>query len=224
MSGITLHHCPGTRSMRVLWMLHELGVAFDLRSYAFDKTLRTPEFKSLSPAGRVPALEIDGEVIFESGAALEYLAERFPDKGLGRPAGDPDRADFLSWLHFAETISVHCAILTQQHVIIREDHQRSPFLMGLEAKRLGKTVEAVERRLSSPVENRETLLTSGFSACDVGVGQAIWMARRFVRLDPFPETAAWLARMMARPAFSDACPKEGEGVYLAPFYEPWPVD
>ncbi len=58
---ITLHHCPQTRSMRTLWLLNELEVPFQLRSYPFDRTLRSAEFLSLSPAGRVPALEIDGE-------------------------------------------------------------------------------------------------------------------------------------------------------------------
>lgn len=219
---ITLHHCPGTRSMRTLWLLNELDVPFELRSYPFDKSLRAPEFLALSPAGRVPAIEIDGQVLFESGAIAQYLCERFPERGLGRDIGDPDRAEFLSWLHYAETLSVHCAMLTQQHLIIREDHQRSPFLMGLEAKRLEKAIAAIEARLSSPIENRDTLLTSGFCAADIGVGQAAWMARRFVRLDPFPETQAWLSRLMARPAFQASAPVEGEGLYQQAFYAPWP--
>ena len=58
---ITLHHCPQTRSMRTLWLLHELDIPFRLVVHPFDKSLRRPEFLSLSPAGRVPALEIDGE-------------------------------------------------------------------------------------------------------------------------------------------------------------------
>lgn len=219
---ITLHHCPGTRSMRTLWLLYELGVAFELRSYPFDKTLRSPEFKSLSPAARVPALEIDGGAMIESGAIAEYLCERFPERGLGRAPGDLDRMEFLSWLHFAETISVHCAILTQQHVMIREDAQRSPFLMNLEAMRLAKTIGAVEARLSSPVENRDCLLTSGFSAADIGVGQAVWMARFFVALDPFPETKAWLDRLMARPGFKAALPDPKDLIFTEAFYPPWP--
>lgn len=215
---ITLHHCPGTRSMRTLWLLTELGIPFELRSYPFDKTLRSPQFLVLSPAGRVPALEIDGGVMFESGAIAEYLCERFPESGLGRGPGDLDRMEFLSWLHFAETVTTHVAALTQQHVVIREDHQRSPFLMRLEAARLAKCLEAIEARLSTPVENRDCLLTSGFTAADIGVGQAVWMARLFVRLDPFPEVSAWLARLMERPGFRAALPAPGDTIWARDFY------
>lgn len=217
---IILHHCPGTRSMRIFWLLTELGAPFELRSYPFDKTLRAPQFLTLSPAGRVPALEIDGDTMFESGAIAEYLCERFPEAGLGRDPGDLDRMEFLSWLHFAETVSVHVAALTQQHVVIREDHQRSPFLMRLEAMRLEKCLEAIERRLSTPVENRDCLLTSGFTAADIAVGQAVWMAQRFVRLEPVPEVAAWLGRLTARPGFQASLPAPGEGLYDRDFYAP----
>ena len=123
---ITLHHCPQTRSMRTLWLLYELELEFQLRSYPFDRTLRSPEFLSLSPAGRVPALEIDGERMFETGAITEYLCERFSPERLGRMPGSPDRMSWLVWVHFAETLSQHTAALTQQHVALYEDWMRSP--------------------------------------------------------------------------------------------------
>ena len=106
---IRLHHCHQTRSMRALWLLHELGVEFDLVVHRFDKSLRSEEYLALNPAGRVPALELDGEVIWETGAIAQVLCERFPNAGLGRAAGDAERADWLIWLHFAETLSQHGA-------------------------------------------------------------------------------------------------------------------
>ena len=106
---ITLHHVPQTRSMRVLWLLNELGVSFELRTYPFDKTLRRPDFLGLSPAGRVPALEIEGVAMFESGAILQYLCERFSPEGLGRGPDSAERRDWLVWLSFAETLSQHTA-------------------------------------------------------------------------------------------------------------------
>lgn len=220
---IVLHHCPQTRSMRTLWLLHELGVEFQLRSYPFDRTLRSEEFLSLSPAGRVPALEIDGERMFETGAITQYLCERFSPDGLGRSPGSPDRMSWLVWLHFAETVSQHTAALTQQHVALYEDHMRSPIVMKLEAARVGKCYAAIEARLSTPVERRDYLLTSGFSAADISVGQAVYMARHFVTLDDFPATAAWYDRVTAREAFRAALP-EDDGIYDRAFYAPWPVD
>jgi glutathione S-transferase len=219
---ITLHHCHQTRSMRVLWLLAELGAEFDLRVHPFDRSLRAPEFLSRSPAGRVPALEIAGEVMFESGAILQVLCHRYPEAGLGREPDDLDWPDWLSWLHFAETISQHTAALTQQHIVLYEDRMRSPIVMRLEAARIGKCFDAIEARLSTPVENRENLLTSGFSAADIAVGQAVYMARHFVRLDPWVELDRWYKRITARPGFLAALPGEGdELLYDREFYEAW---
>jgi glutathione S-transferase len=220
---IALHHCPQTRSMRTLWLLYELEVPFQLRTYPFDRTLRSPEFLSLSPAGRVPALEIDGERMFETGAITEYLCERFSPDRLGRMPGSPDRAAWLVWVHFAETISQHAAALTQQHVALYEDHMRSPIIMKLEAARLHKCYDAIEARLSTPIENRDYLLTSGFSAADISVGQAVYMARHFARLDAYPAVTDWYDRITERDSFQTSLPKQ-DGIYSQDFYPPWPLE
>ncbi len=215
---IRLHHCPGTRSMRVLWLLYELAVDFDLEVYPFDKTLRSEAYLKLNPAGRVPALELDGHVIRESGAMIQVLCERFDPRGLGRPLGHKDHMAWLDWIHFAETVSAHCANLTQQHLMLREDHMRSPIIMKLEAARLGKTLAAIEARLESAY-----LLGSGFSAADVAVGQAVYMAKHFVHLDATPKVAAWFDVIAAREAFQAALPGD-DGLYGQDFYAPWPVE
>ncbi|NHQ72918.1 glutathione S-transferase family protein [Roseovarius gahaiensis] len=219
---ITLHHVPQSRSMRVLWLLHELGIEFQVVEHAFDKSLRAPEFLSLSPAGRVPALEIEGERMFESGAMVEYLCDRFPEAGLGRGPDSMDRMAWLVWVHFAETISQHVAALTQQHIMLYDDAMRSPIVMKLEAARLRKCYDAIEARLSTPLENRDYLLTSGFSACDICVGQAVYMARRFARLDGHPETQKWYERITEREGFKAVLPGPDAGlIYEQDFYEAW---
>ncbi|MFK7868997.1 MAG: glutathione S-transferase family protein [Roseobacter sp.] len=220
---ITLHHCPQTRSMRTLWLLNELDVAFQLETYSFDRTLRSPEFLALSPAGRVPALEIDNECMFETGAITEYLCERFSPEGLGRMPGSPERMQWLVWVHFAETISQHAAALTQQHVALYDDAMRSPIVMKLEAARLAKCYAAIEARLSTPSQTRDYLLSSGFSAADVSVGQAVYMARHFAHTDAFPALTDWYNRITSREAFQQALPK-GDGLYSAEFFAPWPVE
>ena len=212
---IRLHHCPQTRSMRALWLLHELGVEFEVREWPFDKTLRSAEFRALNPAGRVPALELDGEHIWESGAMIELLCERFPEAGLGREVGHPERAKFLTWLHFAETISQHAAALTQQHVVLREDHMRSPIVMQLEAARIGKCYQAIEEVVGD-------YLLDTFSAADVAVGQAVYMARHFKALDDYPKVAAWYDRITAREAFIASLPGDAT-LYPQEFFEPWEV-
>jgi glutathione S-transferase len=215
---IVLHHVPQSRSMRSLWLLNELGLSFEVSVHPFDRTLRNPEYLSLSPAGRVPALEIDGERMFETGAITQYLCERYSVDGLGRGLRDPDRMAWLVWVHFAETISQHVAALTQQHIMLYEDAMRSPIVMKLEAARIVKCYDAIEARLNTPIESRDYLLTSGFSAADVSVGQAVYMARHFCGLEAHPNVAAWYDRITERAAFQASLPEAGDRLYTKEFY------
>lgn len=218
---ITLHHCPQSRSMRTLWLLNELPVEFKVVVHPFDKSLRRPEYLSVSPAGRVPALEIGGQRMFETGAITEYLCERFSPEGLGRPAGSPDRMDWLIWVHFAETISQHAAALTQQHVVLYQDHMRSPIVMKIEAARIAKCYDALEACLTDPEEHREYLLSSGFSAADISVGQAVYMAQHFTPLDDHPAVAKWYASITKRSSFKVSLPTDDERLYGQSFYPAW---
>lgn len=214
---IRLHHVPQTRSMRSLWLLHELGVDFALQTYSFDAAIKSPEYLALNGAGRVPSLEIDNSVLFESGAIAEVLCERFSQAGLGRAPGNPERMMWLNWVHFAETMSQHIANLTQQHIMLFEDHMRSPVIMKLEAKRLAKTFGVVDAALME----RDYLLDA-FSAADIGVGQAVYMGSHFVKLDDYKALSAWYGRLNARPAFQKSLPN-GDGLYGDAFYAPWPT-
>lgn len=212
---ITLHHAAQSRSYRVLWFLHEAGIAHDLTRHSFGgKALRSPEFLQISPAGRVPALEIDGRVLFESGAILEYLAEtRAP--ALGRAPGQPERGDYLEWLHYGETIAQHLAQLTFQHVVLRPD-QRSLTVIKLETLRLGRVLQGLAQAMG---DGRDWLLPGGFSAADVMVGGSVHIARRFRPLAEWPVLDAWHTRLVARPGFVAAQAQDGPAeLYLQDFY------
>lgn len=213
---IRLYHVPQARSFRVLWFLHEAGLPHEVVPMAFgDKALRDPAFLAISPAGRVPACEIDGRVMFESGAILEWLCEtRAP--ALGRAPGHPERPDWLEWLHYAETIGQHLAQLIQQHIVLREDWMRSPTVMRLEAKRLVKVLGGMTGRMAG----RDWLLPSGFSAVDVAVGYGVHLARRFVRLAEVPGLVAYHARLTTRPGFRAALAADGRSdLFVREFYE-----
>ncbi len=215
---IRLHHCHQTRSMRTLWLLNEIGIDFEVVVRSFDRSLRSPDYLAINPIGRIPALEIEGRALWESGAITEYLCERFPKTRLGRTIGDAERVDWLIWIHFAETLTQHGAALTQQHVVLYEDSMRSPTLMKLEAKRLAKCYAAIERRLAG----RDHLLDGGFSAADISVGQALYMTRHFARLEPFERVTDWYGRITSRPAFRASLPPAGASLlYGRDFYEPW---
>jgi glutathione S-transferase len=209
----TLHHVPGSRSQRVLWLLEELGEPVELRLWSLtDGGLRGPEFRALSPAGRVPALEIDGRVIFESGAIVQYLTET---RGrLGAPAGTPERVPFLEWLSFAETQANIMQSLNIQHIFLRPQTARSVPLMRLDTKRLELTMRALDAHLTG----RDWLL-SAFSAAECMFGFNMDAMFRFVPRANFPALSAWVARAQARPAWLRAQDRGGASLYGRDFYE-----
>ena len=213
---LVLHHCHESRSMRSLWLLNELGLDFDLRVYPFGPELRTPEYLAKHPLGRVPCLEHDGRILFETGAITEYLCETCAQEAahLFRAPGDPERAEWLQWLHFAETVAVHGASLTQQHVVLFEDSMRSPVIMKLERRRLEKALEVLDNHLAG----REYLLKTGFSAVDTNVGYSVHIARFFTPLEAFPNLLAYYERLASRPAFLASLP-QCPSIYHKPFYD-----
>lgn len=217
---IRLHHVPGSRSLRVLWLLEELGLQAEIREWSMlDGSLRSAEFRAMSPAGRIPALEIDGEdtergAIFESGAIVQYLTER---EGRLAPAiGTPDRAAFLEWVSFAETQANILQNLNFHHIFLRPEAARSKVMTVLDTKRLVVTMKALEGALTG----QDYLLRSGFSAADCMMAFNIEAMFRFVRADGFPNITAYRARLMARPAYGRAVAKGGSDViYAQAFYE-----
>lgn len=210
---IRLHHVPGSRSVRVLWLLEELGLEYDIREWSLtDGSLRSADFIAMSPAGRIPALEIGGRAIFESAAIVQYLTER--EGRLAPPLGDGERADFLEWISFAETQGNILQALNIQHIFLRPESARSVPLMKLDTKRLGVTARALDRYLASS----DTLL-SEFSAADCMLGFNIDAVFRFLPAADYPAFAAYRDRMMARPAYRRAMERGGASMYARDFYE-----
>lgn len=214
---IRLHHVPLSRSFRILWLLSEMGLDVEIVPYSItDGSLRRADYLAKSPAGRVPALEIDGRVLFESGAITEYLCETRPDHGFGRAVGHPERARYLEWLHYAETMAHLIANLNLQWVFLRDPAMRSPTLLKLDTRRLALTLQPLEAVL----EGQEYLLPGGFSGADTMLGYNLLAAPHFVRLDPFPNLRTYLARCAARPGFIAARARDGkQAFYSRDFYE-----
>ena len=212
-----LHSVAGSRSFRVLWLLHEMGIEPEVISYDLGRgDLRSPEFRALSPAARVPVLEVDGQVLFESGAITEYLCETRPEHGLAPGVGDPERAHFLTWLHYAETVGVLIQNLNLQQVFLPDPAMRSPTVIGIEVKRLAISLKPMERIL----DDQDYILKSGFSAADTMMGFTLESARHYVRFDKFPNLRAYKARIEARPAYQTALEAEGlQQFYDQEFYE-----
>lgn len=216
---ITLHHIPYSRSMRIMWLLEEMGLQYDVARYSItDGSLRDPAYLKKSPGGRAPALEVDGQVIFESPAITEYLCETRPEHGLGRLAGEDERIAFLQWLSYAETQASIIASLNLQMVFLRPPAKASPVVLKLEVARLKASVAMLEAAL----EGQEWLLPSGFSAADTMMGFNLFAVPFFVDLAPFPTVRAYIARINARPAYQAVLAKEGPQAFYAQEFYPVP--
>ena len=200
---LKLYHCAETRSMRSLWLLNELRIPFELIEMPFDlSVMRSADYLAVHPLGRVPCL-VDGDFrLFESGAIAEYLCERYAEGGLGRLEQDPERYEWLQWIHYCETMAVHAAALVQQRFFIATA-DRSAVIAKLEGRRLEKAVQVLEAQLI----DRDYLLRTGFSAADIGIGYSLHLADRLIELTKCPNVARYLERLRARPAFRASLPK-----------------
>lgn len=212
---IRLHHVPLARSFRVLWLLEELGLDHEIRSYSIrDGSMRAPEFLALSPAGRVPVLEHEGEVWFESAAIVQLLCERHPQAGLMPPPGHPDRARWLEMLGYSETVGCLLENLNLNQVFLRPPARPSAVVVKLLNARLRAALGAMEARLEG-----DYLLPSGFSAADIMFGYGFELARYYVDLDQYPRLMAFWARLRARPAYIRAKARDGvQDIYAHEFY------
>lgn len=214
---IRLHHVPWGRSFRVLFLLCEMGITPDeiIRYSIGDRAMREPGLTGVSPAGRIPALEIDGITIFESSAILQYLCESRPEHGFGRPPGHAERVRFLELMSFAETMASLIEQLNMNHLFLRPPAKASPTVVKLNTLRLKGTLAALEGMIGG-----DYLLPSGFSAADAMAGFNLFAAPYYVRTDGFPKLTAYWERLQARPGFQAAAAIEGpQTFYAQEFYE-----
>ncbi|MFU8778667.1 MAG: glutathione S-transferase family protein [Roseovarius sp.] len=212
---IRLHHVPLARSFRVMWLLEELGLDYDVRYYSIrDGSMRSPEFLTLSPAGRVPVLEHQDAVWFESGAIVQLLCESYPEAGLLPAPGSPERARALEMFAYAETVGCLLENLNLNQVFLRPPAQPSAVVVKLLNARLRASLVAMETRLEG-----DYLLASGFSAADVMFAYGFELARFYVGMSVYPRLTAYWARLRARPAYIRAKARDGvQDIYTQEFY------
>ena len=199
---IKLYHSPQSRSIRPRWMLEEIGVAYDvvpIDLQAGDQ--KKPEFLKINPNGAVPAL-VDGELrLFESAAICQYLADRFPDKHLAPPLGSTARAYYYQWIHFAMSTLEPPLITIFLHTVMKPESERLPQIVGPAREQLRAALGVLEQALAG----RSFVLGDEFTAADVMVGSTLAWAQMIGVLDAStPVTAAYLGRLMGRPAFQRA--------------------
>lgn len=198
---VRLHHANGTRALRARWMLDELGMSYELRLV----DLRAAEHKSaehlkLHPLGKVPALEIDGSVIFESLAILLYLGDRYWEKDLAPVIEERrERAGYLTWMAFS-TGSLEPAILEQ----VRARKAGEQGLATVDLGPAATTFEAAAQCVEDKLADQPFLLGDRFTAADIMNGSMMIWAETTRLLAPYPNINSWIARLKARPAYRRA--------------------
>ena len=196
---LTLYHAPMTRSARIVWLLEELGLPYRLETLTFVPPQRP--FSQATPAGKFPAL-VDGDLtMFESGAILEYVLERYGEGRLAPPPGTAARGLYLQWIHFAEgTAAPPIGDIVRQ--MFKPESERVPAVVEDARERARVTLDVAERALAG----RPYLLGSEFSAADIMMGYTVALARFVGALDAaiHPGLAAYLERLETRPACQKA--------------------
>ena len=197
---IIVHHLANSRSQRVLWMLEELGLDYEMIRYARspDTFQAPPELAKVHPLGKAPVIELDGEVIAESGAILEELGSLSPGR-LEPPSGGVERRAWRNWLHYAEGSAMPALL---QAMNFKRHAPDVPDRVAGDLERHLRWVDAALRQ-------GDWLLPSGFGSADIQLSTFAEMAAFAGHADGLPNLLGWLARCQARPAYRRALQRGG---------------
>lgn len=205
---LTIHHLNNSRSQRVLWLLEELGVEYNVRNYERDNVtnLAPPELLEVHPLGKSPVLTDDVNTVIESGAIIDYIVRHY---GQGRLAPEPGTAayeNYLQWMHYAEGSAM------------------LPLMLKMYTSRLPDGGEPLQPRINSELENHLGFMNKAlddqswfvgneFSAADIQLSFVPQVAKLLYGLDNFPNLEAFLTRIHARPGYQRAHERGGPYAY-----------
>jgi glutathione S-transferase len=216
---IVVHHLNNSRSQRVLWLLEELGLPYEIRLYQRNAQtmLAPPELLQVHPLGKSPVIEDGGLVLAESGAIIEYLAGRYGEGRLQPPAGTPERLRYTYWMHYAEGSAMPPLLL--KLVFNRVETGPMPFFVRPIARAIARRAKSgfIEPQIARHLDFMEAELGKSewfagpaFSAADIQMSFPLEAAAARGGLDAGrPKLMAFLDRIHARPAYKRAVEKGG---------------
>ena len=193
---LILYYTPGTRAQRVRWVLEELGLEYRLEHIdLYGGEGRSADYRAIHPLGQLPALKVNGDVMIESGAMVQWLAETYPDRGLAPAQDSPQRREFLQWMYFSVTSLEWPAWEIVLHQKILPDKLAVKQIIPFAKKRLGSVLTTLEQSL----DGRDYILDDGFSAADIMLGYILmWFISE---LDTYPALLSYVERLQQRPAY-----------------------
>lgn len=198
---ITIYHAKRSRSARVIWLLEELGdVPYTLSEVSFTpEAMRSPEHLARHPLGLLPVVEDGAERIFESGAIVEYLLEKYGRGRLAPPPSAAGRGEYLQWFHFGEaSLAVYVSQIVRQR--FGKPQVKGPDVLAAAQAQFAESAAVVDRALAG----RE-YICGEFSAADIMLSYGFVMARITRELPAeLANVAAYLERLKQRPAYAKA--------------------
>lgn len=198
---LKLHFAPNSRAGRIVWLLEELELPYDINKMAFHpQDLKSDEHRARRPLGRVPVLD-DGDItIFESGAIVEYVIARHKNGGLKPSENSPLFPEYLQWFHYCEgMVMPPINTIVVQTVLLPPD-RRDEKALSQAQRLLTKALEPVNEALAG-----RDYLIGDFSAADIMLGHACFMGNRLGCVgEEMPHLKAYVERVANRPAFKTA--------------------
>lgn len=197
---LTFYHAPWSRSSAVFWLLEELGQPYRMEFTDFRMKGGLPEsYRAIHPNKKVPAIDHDGTIVTERAAISLYLCETFPQAGLAPAVGDPDRAAFLTWLVYSD--SVFDPVLKSKADGV--EYMGSGYSYGSFAE--------LTANLEGTLSSRPYIAGNRFTAADVQIASGIHFGINVLKIVPeTPTLAAYLARVTDRPAYKISFGKDFE--------------
>ncbi|HWS75889.1 MAG TPA: glutathione S-transferase [Quisquiliibacterium sp.] len=201
---ITLHHLNDSRSQRVLWLLEELELPYEIVYHRRDPQTRLapPELRDVHPLGKSPVIVDAGRTVIESGAIVDYLIRRHGGGRLQPPPESPEYDEYQQWLHYAEGSAM------------------LPMMLHLYVSRLGEAGAPLWPRIESEIANhlgyvnvaleeREFLVGDAFSGADIQMSFIGEVAGSYGKRSAYPSLDAWVRRLQDRPAYRKALARGG---------------
>ncbi|CAH1528167.1 Glutathione S-transferase [Vibrio owensii] len=196
---IKLHHLNQSRSKRIIWLLEELGVDYEIVPYLRDSVtfLAPPELKSIHPLGKSPVLEDGDEIVTESGAITEYLIEKYADGRFAPVRGSKAYTQYIQWLHFAESSAMVPLLLK---MFVAKDGAQTNFLADYADAETMKVMGYVDQSL----EGKTYFVEERLTGADFMMSFVVDVLNKFGVIERFQNIQRYGAQLATHPAFTKA--------------------
>ena len=198
---LKLHFAPNSRAGRIVWLLEELELPYEINKMAFHpKDLKSDEHRERHPLGRVPVLD-DGDIrIYESGAIVEYVLERHKNGGLKPAVDSSNYPNYLQWFHYCEGMVMPPINTIIVQTILLPPERQDETVLGQAQRLLAKSLAPVNEAL----EGKDSLI-GDFSAADIMLGHSCFMSDRLGCVtEEMTNLKGYVQRITERPAFKTA--------------------